>query len=77
MPESIKTWEWQKHCKGKQVEFFLVNSYSCLVKPKKRPSSCSKAQRSKKVEVRPQSKSASGLPKKHINDLLSKEEEYK
>ncbi|CAI5645588.1 testis-expressed protein 9 [Oreochromis niloticus] len=44
---------------------------------KKRPSSTSKAERSKRVEIRAQSKSASGQAKKHTDELLAKEEEYK
>uniref|UniRef100_A0A8C3GBH8 Uncharacterized protein n=2 Tax=Cyclopterus lumpus TaxID=8103 RepID=A0A8C3GBH8_CYCLU len=36
-----------------------------------------KAVRSKMVEVRPQAKSASGSTKKHTDDLLAKEEQYK
>ncbi|XP_005929664.1 testis-expressed protein 9 isoform X1 [Haplochromis burtoni] len=44
---------------------------------KKRPSSTSKAERSKRVEIRGQSKSASGQAKKHTDELLAKEEEYK
>nr|XP_046242244.1 testis-expressed protein 9 [Scatophagus argus] len=44
---------------------------------KKRPSSSSKAERSKKVEVRPQVKSASGPTSKHTDDLFAKEEQYK
>ncbi|CAI5645589.1 unnamed protein product [Oreochromis niloticus] len=47
----------------------------CMVK--KRPSSTSKAERSKRVEIRAQSKSASGQAKKHTDELLAKEEEYK
>ncbi|XP_075966235.1 testis-expressed protein 9 [Anarhichas minor] len=43
----------------------------------KRPSSSSKAVRSKMVEVRPQVKSASGPTKKHTDDLFAKEEQYK
>lgn len=45
--------------------------------PKKRPSSSSKGQRSKRTEERPQAKSASGPAKKHIDDLFAKEEQYK
>ncbi|KAK1891250.1 Testis-expressed protein 9 [Dissostichus eleginoides] len=45
--------------------------------PKKRPSSCTKAERSKRIEVRPQVKSASGPTKNHTDDLLAKEEKYK
>ncbi|XP_033971993.1 testis-expressed protein 9 [Trematomus bernacchii] len=45
--------------------------------PKKRPSSCTKAERSKRIEVRPQVKSASGPTKNHTDDLLAKEEQYK
>ncbi|XP_045889402.1 testis-expressed protein 9 isoform X1 [Micropterus dolomieu] len=46
--------------------------------PKKRPSSSSKAQRTKREEVRPQVKSASG-PTKNLmtDDLFAKEEQYK
>ncbi|XP_034419391.1 testis-expressed protein 9 isoform X2 [Cyclopterus lumpus] len=47
----------------------------CVVS--QRPSSSSKAVRSKMVEVRPQAKSASGSTKKHTDDLLAKEEQYK
>ncbi|KAM9366748.1 testis-expressed protein 9 isoform 1-T1 [Symphorus nematophorus] len=52
-------------------------SQSVVSQPKKRPSSSSKAERPKKVDVRPQVKSASGPPKKHTDDLLAKEEQYK
>ncbi|CAK6954863.1 testis-expressed protein 9 isoform X2 [Scomber scombrus] len=45
--------------------------------PKKRPSSSSKAQKSKRAEERPQAKSASGPTKKHMDDLFAKEEQYK
>ncbi|XP_033967919.1 testis-expressed protein 9 isoform X1 [Pseudochaenichthys georgianus] len=45
--------------------------------PKKCPSSCTKAERSKRIEVRPQVKSASGPTKNHTDDLLAKEEQYK
>ncbi|XP_010793167.1 testis-expressed protein 9 [Notothenia coriiceps] len=45
--------------------------------PKKRLSSCTKAERSKRIEVRPQVKSASGPTKNHTDDLLAKEEQYK
>ncbi|XP_068432294.1 testis-expressed protein 9 [Clinocottus analis] len=44
---------------------------------KKHPSSSSKAVRSKMVEVKPQAKSAPGPIKKHTNELLAKEEQYK
>ncbi|KAG8001528.1 Testis-expressed protein 9 [Nibea albiflora] len=44
---------------------------------KKRPSSSSKAEKSKRAEVRPQVKSASAPAKKHTDDLLAKEEQYK
>ncbi|XP_068587222.1 testis-expressed protein 9 [Cebidichthys violaceus] len=43
----------------------------------KRPSSSSKAVRSKMVEVRPQAKSASGPTKNHTDELFAKEEQYK
>ncbi|XP_072236618.1 testis-expressed protein 9 isoform X2 [Leuresthes tenuis] len=42
-----------------------------------RPSSNSKAERSKRVELRPQAKPASGLTQKLTDDLLAKEEQYK
>ncbi|KAM7424087.1 hypothetical protein PAMA_000441 [Pampus argenteus] len=53
------------------------NVQSAVLQPKKRPSSSSKAQRTKRVEERPQAKSASGPVKKHIDDLFAKEEQYK
>ncbi|XP_047436920.1 testis-expressed protein 9 isoform X2 [Mugil cephalus] len=49
--------------------------YMCMVK--KRPSSTSKTERSKKVELRPQAKSASGPSQKLTDDLFAKEEQYK
>ncbi|KAI3377873.1 hypothetical protein L3Q82_009017, partial [Scortum barcoo] len=45
--------------------------------PKKRPSSSSKAEKSKKAEVRPQVKSASSPAKKQTDDIFAKEEQYK
>ncbi|XP_067446235.1 testis-expressed protein 9 isoform X1 [Thunnus thynnus] len=53
------------------------NVQSVVLQPKKRPSSSSKGQRSKRTEERPQAKSASGPAKKHIDDLFAKEEQYK
>ncbi|XP_044204497.1 testis-expressed protein 9 [Thunnus albacares] len=53
------------------------NAQSVVLQPKKRPSSSSKGQRSKRTEERPQAKSASGPAKKHIDDLFAKEEQYK
>ncbi|CAG5855597.1 unnamed protein product, partial [Menidia menidia] len=44
---------------------------------KGRPSSTSKAESSKRVEFRPQAKSASGLTKKITSDIFAKEEHYK
>ncbi|XP_029315748.1 testis-expressed protein 9 [Cottoperca gobio] len=48
-----------------------------VFQPKKRQSSSSKAERTKKVEIGPQIKSASGPTKKHTDDLFAKEEQYK
>ncbi|XP_023256498.1 testis-expressed protein 9 isoform X1 [Seriola lalandi dorsalis] len=59
-------------CSAPHVMGFLR---MCIIK--KRPSSGTKAERFKRAEVRPQSKSASGLTKKHTDDLLAKEEQYK
>ncbi|XP_053179698.1 testis-expressed protein 9 isoform X2 [Scomber japonicus] len=53
------------------------NVQSVALQPKKRPSSSSKAQKSKRAEERPQAKSASSPTKKHIDDLFAKEEQYK
>ncbi|XP_042342274.1 testis-expressed protein 9 isoform X2 [Plectropomus leopardus] len=50
---------------------------SVVSKLKKRPSSSGKAERSKRVEVRPQTKSASAPTRKDTDDLFAKEEEYK
>ncbi|KAE8297072.1 Testis-expressed protein 9 Testis-specifically expressed protein 1 [Larimichthys crocea] len=44
---------------------------------KKRPSSSSKAEKSKRAELRPQVKPASAPTKRHTDDLLAKEEQYK
>ncbi|MED6293436.1 hypothetical protein CHARACLAT_010545 [Characodon lateralis] len=46
-------------------------------KIKKRPSSKSTAESSRKVEVKLKGKSASDPPKKHTDDLFAKEEQYK
>nr|XP_020461806.1 testis-expressed protein 9 isoform X2 [Monopterus albus] len=46
-------------------------------KTKKRPSSSTKAERSKRVEVRLQAKSASDPTRTHTDELLAKEEQYK
>ncbi|KAM7014667.1 testis-expressed protein 9 isoform 2-T2 [Tautogolabrus adspersus] len=43
----------------------------------KRPPSSGKAEMSKRAEVRPQVKSASGSTKQHTDDLFAKEEQYK
>nr|XP_033478999.1 testis-expressed protein 9 isoform X2 [Epinephelus lanceolatus] len=51
--------------------------FLCMCMPKKRPSSSSNAEKSKRAEVRPQAKSASAPTKKHTDDLLFKEEQYK
>ncbi|XP_071344452.1 testis-expressed protein 9 isoform X2 [Trachinotus anak] len=51
--------------------------FLCMCITKKRPSSSSKAERSRRAEVRPQAKSASGPTKKHTDDLFAKEEQYK
>ncbi|XP_041792595.1 testis-expressed protein 9 [Chelmon rostratus] len=45
--------------------------------PKKRPSTSSKAEKSRTVEVRPHVKSASGPTEKLTDDLFAKEEQYK
>ncbi|KAM4593252.1 testis-expressed protein 9 [Odontesthes bonariensis] len=50
---------------------------SAVSQTRGRPSSSSKAERSKRVELRPQAKSASGLTQKPTDDLLAKEEQYK
>ncbi|XP_049456328.1 testis-expressed protein 9 isoform X3 [Epinephelus fuscoguttatus] len=52
-------------------------SRSVVSQPKKRPSSSSNTEKSKRAEVRPQAKSASAPTKKHTDDLLFKEEQYK
>ncbi|XP_044047877.1 testis-expressed protein 9 [Siniperca chuatsi] len=53
-------------------------SQPVVSQPKKRPSSSSKAERTKRVEVRPQVNSASGPTKKQMtDDLFAKEEQYK
>ncbi|KAM7406157.1 hypothetical protein PAMP_000554 [Pampus punctatissimus] len=56
---------------------YSKNVQSVVLQTKKRPSSSSKAQRTKRVEERPQAKSASVPVKKHIDDLFAKEEQYK
>ncbi|KAM7014666.1 testis-expressed protein 9 isoform 1-T1 [Tautogolabrus adspersus] len=50
---------------------------SRLVVSQKRPPSSGKAEMSKRAEVRPQVKSASGSTKQHTDDLFAKEEQYK
>ncbi|XP_047219600.1 testis-expressed protein 9-like isoform X3 [Girardinichthys multiradiatus] len=50
---------------------------SCKIKTKKRPSSKSTAESSRKVEVKLKGKSASDPTKKHTDDLFAKEEQYK
>ncbi|XP_069549641.1 testis-expressed protein 9 isoform X2 [Brachyistius frenatus] len=50
---------------------------SAVSQTQRRPSSTSQAERSNRVEVRPQAKSASGPPKTHTDDLFAKEEQYK
>ncbi|XP_024150918.1 testis-expressed protein 9 [Oryzias melastigma] len=50
---------------------------SVISKTKNRPSSTSKAEKTKKVQFRPQAKSACILTNKPTDDLLSKEEEYR
>ncbi|KAK5873937.1 hypothetical protein PBY51_018931 [Eleginops maclovinus] len=55
----------------------LCTSQLGVIQPKKCPSLCSKAERSKRIEERLQVKSASGPTKKHTDDLLAKEEQYK
>ncbi|XP_039987180.1 testis-expressed protein 9 isoform X2 [Xiphias gladius] len=56
---------------------FDRKAQSVVSKTKKRPSSSTKAERSKRPEVGLQLKSASGLRKTHTDDLLAKEEQYK
>ncbi|XP_040895056.1 testis-expressed protein 9 [Toxotes jaculatrix] len=56
---------------------FNKKAQSVVSQTKRRPSSSTKAERSKKAEVRPQAKSASVLTKKHTDDLFAKEEQYK
>ncbi|MEQ2237599.1 hypothetical protein ILYODFUR_024716, partial [Ilyodon furcidens] len=50
---------------------------SSKIKTKKRPSSKSTAESSRKVEVKLKGKSASDPTKKHTDDLFAKEEQYK
>ncbi|RVE74599.1 hypothetical protein OJAV_G00023220 [Oryzias javanicus] len=50
---------------------------SVISKTKNRPSTTSKAEKAKKVQFRPQAKSACVLTNKPTDDLLSKEEEYR
>ncbi|GAA6227816.1 testis-expressed sequence 9 protein [Lates japonicus] len=56
---------------------FVKKAQTVVSQTKKRPSSSSKAERSKRAEVRPQVKSASGPTKKDTDDLFAKEEQYK
>ncbi|XP_008299627.1 testis-expressed protein 9 isoform X2 [Stegastes partitus] len=51
--------------------------FLCMCMTKRRPASTGKAERSRRVESRPQARSASGSTKKHTDDLFAKEEQYK
>uniref|UniRef100_UPI0037E9A4B7 testis-expressed protein 9 n=1 Tax=Semicossyphus pulcher TaxID=241346 RepID=UPI0037E9A4B7 len=62
---------------GRSCDKKVLTPRLVVSKPKKRPSSNSKADMSKKAEVRPQVKSAPGPTKQHTDDLFAKEEQYK
>uniref|UniRef100_A0A3P8T078 Testis expressed 9 n=1 Tax=Amphiprion percula TaxID=161767 RepID=A0A3P8T078_AMPPE len=51
--------------------------FLCMCMTKRCPASTKKAERSRRVESRPQAKSVSGPTKKHTDDLFAKEQQYK